>query len=229
VWEKVCGCGYACLERKGRKLVVVARAEGRHDTNKVERRAQRQERGCFDVERSLCGCGCACLVLVRRNTERVSKEGREGRREGRRDARRTVRSHALPRYFVSPRLLSFTFLGTGTTQDTCILVLSALIVLICVLFLICVSLACMHACVENRPFALKNGPHDIHPHHGMHTHTGRRGPMPRLRGGTTALFLLVLLLCCLVLNVQGFVPVEQSQRQLEQVELDEHGVRRGKK
>lgn len=27
VWEKVCGCRYACMERKGMKLVV-ARAEG---------------------------------------------------------------------------------------------------------------------------------------------------------------------------------------------------------
>jgi len=81
VWEKVCGCGYACLERKGRKLVVVARAERRHDTNKVERRAQRQERDCFDIETCLRGCGCGCFVLVRRNTEREGKQGGEGGKE----------------------------------------------------------------------------------------------------------------------------------------------------
>ena len=90
-------------------------------------------------------------------------------------------AHALPRYFVSPHLLSFTFLGTGTTQDTWILVLSALIVLICVPFLI-YNMCILHACVENRPFTNPQKWPTRHPPHGMHTHRQTRTNAAPARG-----------------------------------------------
>jgi uncharacterized protein HemX len=72
---------------------------------------------------------------------------------------------------------------------------------------------------------LKHGPHETPEHDPPPLQAAMPRLHPPLRRGTAVS--LLLLLSSLVLAL-GLVAVEQGQRQ-EQVELDEKGVRRGKK